>query len=75
MDVIANGLGANYNGQHNIVDCANRTSLPNIDFYFGEAKLTMAASDYSWKYFVSIALHVTFSHHLGRDSTMCSMHK
>lgn len=54
MDLIANQLAATNNGEHYLVACANRTSLPNIDFYFGEAKITTTAEDYSWTYNVSI---------------------
>lgn len=54
LSVITDSIAASWNGQHYLVDCANRTSLPNIEFYFGEAKLTMTLDDYSWTYFVSI---------------------
>lgn len=56
--MVSNELGASYNGQHNLVACANRTSLPDFEFYFGEAKVTMTYDYYSWTYFVSMTLHV-----------------
>lgn len=58
MDMVSKQLGASYNGQHNLVNCANRTSLPNFEFYFGEAKVTMTYEDYSWTYFVRTSHHV-----------------
>lgn len=57
-DKIADTIAASWNGHHFLVDCANRTSLPNLEFYFGEAKLTMTYDDYSWVYRVSILLHL-----------------
>ena len=56
MKGIAEKLSATDNGQHLIVDCANRTSLPNIEFYFGDAKVTITPEDYSFDYYVSFIL-------------------
>lgn len=53
-NMIADNIAASWNGHHFLVDCADRTSLPNIEFYFGEAKLIMTLDDYSWVYRVSI---------------------
>lgn len=58
LNAIMDQIDATYNGQHWLVDCATRNDLPNIEFYFGEAKIVFTLEDYSWKYFVSIILQV-----------------
>ncbi|XP_055316204.1 pepsin A-like [Sitodiplosis mosellana] len=44
-------LGGSWNGNHYIVDCDTRKSFPNMELYFGEAKITFTTDDYSWLYF------------------------
>lgn len=54
INAITKQIDASYNGHHYLVDCATRKDLPNIEFYFGDAKVVLKRDDYSWKYFVCI---------------------
>lgn len=64
LNVLSEKIGAarktTENGNHLLVDCANRTSLPNVEFWFGEAKVSLARDAYSWTYRVSIEFSLHF---------------
>lgn len=47
---------------HNTISCDIYDKLPNLEFSFGDATVTVTPDSYAWKYFVSIDLQLpTFS--------------
>lgn len=60
MKKIAETLGSTWNGtNHNIIPCDKVDSLPDIDWIYGDAKITMKPDVYYWNYNVNIGLFFT----------------
>lgn len=62
-DVLAAEFVSTKYGKHFVVDCANRTKLPTIEFYWGdEAKAFVPMDTYSWNYHVSSKIFCGWLH-------------
>lgn len=69
-NAIYDQIGAASNGQHYLVDCATRESLPNIELHFGEAVVPLTFEDYSLVYYVSITLCICIKSHCTLSFTL-----
>lgn len=69
-NAIYDKIGTTSNGQHYLVDCATRESLPNIELHFGEAVVPLTFEDYSLVYYVSIALYICIKSHCNHIYTL-----